>query len=62
LSCRCHGPTAGDAGDVFWKNVTAAKLWFDGQLLFSHIEDTRMFQEAQPYHPKLLNKGQRFEI
>jgi hypothetical protein len=21
-----------------------------------------MFQEAQPYHSKLLNKGQRFEI
>jgi hypothetical protein len=37
-------------------------LWSTKQFLFSHIEDTRMFQEAQPYHSKLLSKGQRFEI
>jgi hypothetical protein len=40
-----------------------AKLWSDGQFLFSHIENTLMFQESQPYHPKLLLKlGKRFEI
>jgi hypothetical protein len=40
----------------------AAKLWSGGQFRFAHIVETQMFQEAQPYHPKQLNLGQRFEI
>ena len=39
-----------------------AKLWSAGQFRFTHIENKLMFQEAQPYHSKQLNLGQRFEI
>ena len=38
------------------------QLWSDKGFRFSHIEDTQMFQESQPYHSALMTKGQRFEI
>jgi hypothetical protein len=38
------------------------RLWSDKEFLFSHIEDTQMFQESLPYHSTLMTKGQRFEI
>jgi hypothetical protein len=37
-----------------------AKLWSAGQFRFTHIVETQMFQEAQPYHPKQLNLGAVF--
>jgi hypothetical protein len=49
-------------GGLVFGVAKAAKLWSDGQFHFSHIEDTRMFQEAQPYHSKALLNSQRAAV
>jgi hypothetical protein len=49
-------------GGLVFGVAKAAKLWSDGQFLFSHIENKLMFQESQPYHSQQLNLGMRFEI
>jgi hypothetical protein len=49
-------------GGLVFSLAEVQTLWSTKQFLFSHIEDTRMFQEAQPYDSKQLSKGQRFEI
>jgi hypothetical protein len=49
-------------GGLVFSLAKVQKLWSANKFLFSHIEDTQMFQESQPYHTKLLTKGQRFEI
>jgi hypothetical protein len=51
-----------NGGPVVFGVAKAAKMWSDGQFLFSHIENKLMFQESQPYHSQQLNFGMRFEI
>ena len=57
-----EGWTAYVNGGLVFGVAEVAKLWSDGQFLFSHIENKLMFQESQPYHSQKLKLGKRFEI
>ena len=57
-----EGWTAYVNGGLVFGVAEVAKLWSDGQVLFSHIENKLMFQEPQPYHSQKLRLGKRFEI
>jgi hypothetical protein len=45
-----EGWTAYVNGGLVFGVAKAAKLWSDGQFLFSHIENKLIFQESHPYH------------
>jgi hypothetical protein len=49
-------------GGLVFSLAKVQKLWSDNKFIFEHIEDTRMFQEPQPYHSKQLNEGNRFAV
>ena len=64
LLLRRQGGVEHDCGEraCHQSSKSSETAWSDKEFLFSHIEDTQMFQESQPYHSVLMTKGQRFEI
>jgi hypothetical protein len=49
-------------GGLVFSLAVVQTLWSANQFPFGHIENKRMFQETQPYHPQQLKLGKRFEI